>query len=131
MLLKSQISNIAIGSEEWHKARRARLTSSEIHCLMGEKPFTQGAMSYLYTKVGEEISGVSDRSEIETEGTAHGLVYEPEAVRKYGERKGYKFLVTQKLIIDPLQPYSCTPDFLIVTSESTDNTAYNVIPGEV
>jgi len=131
MLLKSNISSIQHGSDEWFMARCSRFTSSENYNLVGEKFLTAGCLSYIYRKVGEGISGIPVRKEIETEATAHGNIYEPEAIRKYAVSKGLQFVVTRKFIYNPNTQFGCTPDFIIVESESTDKLAYNVITGEV
>lgn len=118
-------------TEEWFQARLSRFTSSDNHYLMGEKPFTQGAMSYIYRKVGEELTGVPARDSIESAATAHGNIYEPAAIRRYAEKRGIKFLVTQKLIYGENDKCSSTPDAIEILSERTDCDGYNVKPVEV
>src|SRR5258707_6629249 len=131
MLLKSHITNIEIHSDAWFAGRLAKFTASEIHHLMGEKPFTQGALSYIYRKVGEELSGLPCRDEVDTNATRHGNLYEPEAIQKFGEREGLQFVVTQKLIHNPETRFSCTPDALIINKENIDELSYNVSTLEV
>jgi len=131
MLLKSKISQITINTEEWLQERLSRFTSSENHFLMGEKPFTQGALSYIYRKVGESLSGVAERNSIENEATTHGNVFEPEALRKYQQKFGVQFLVTQKMIIGANEQFSSTPDAIQILSETSDGLGYRVKPIEV
>lgn len=131
MLLKSQISNIEINTEQWHQERLFRFTSSENYNLMGEKPFTQGAMTYIYRKVGEENSGVAEKDNIETEATSHGNVYEPECLRKYKAQEGIEFMVTQKMIIGTNPRFSSTPDAIHVLSATGDGLGFNVEPIEI
>ncbi len=131
MLLKSNISNIEIHSEEWFSGRLARFTASEIHNIMGDKWPTVGATNYCYRKVGEELTGISCRDEIDTNATKHGLMYENHAIRKYAQSIGVDFVIVQKLIFSPESRFACTPDFLIVHNESQDQLSYNVSTGEV
>lgn len=131
MLLKSRISPVEMHSEQWHSERSSRFTSSENYNLMGEKPFTQGAISYIYRKVGEELTGVPARDSVDTPATIHGNVFEPEALRKYKAKMGIEFLVTQKLIYGESERFSSTPDAIEILSERSDCEGYNVKPIEV
>lgn len=131
MLKKEWISKIEMHSDEWHQGRLGRFTSSEIHCLMGEKPFTQGALSYIYRKCGEDVSGVACRDEVDNSATRWGLLHENEGLKIFGQKIGIKFLVTQKLIREEGSRFSSTPDALIVHGESSDQTAYNVSTVEI
>jgi hypothetical protein len=131
MLQKSHISDIRIHSDEWYQGRLAKFTASDIHALMGEKPYQKEFMSYVYKKVGEELTGLPARDEIDSPATRHGLLYENEAIRKYGEQKGLEFVVTQKLITEPGSRHGCTPDFLEIVAEKLDKMAYEVVTGEV
>jgi hypothetical protein len=135
MLHKSFISNIKIYSDEWHMIRSGRLTSSRIHVLMGEKALSQGAMSYIYQKAGEAITGHNTEGpddEVEDENTAWGVQYEPEALNKFGLTMGLKYLVVQKVIFDPAGRSSSTPDGIwIIDSSVTQEDSYNVATIEV
>lgn len=113
-------------SEEWRMGRLARATASEWHYWMGDKPYTQGAMSYLYRKLGEESTGLPCRDEVNSIATEHGHKFESEGLVKFGKAKGLEYLVTQTLIVQPDSRFSCTPDALIVHSESEDKLSYNV-----
>lgn len=127
MLQKTKISKVKIHSEEWHRARLGKFTSSEIHLL-----FTGQAISYIRRKVGEEMTGKSSKGEIDTEATRWGSFHEAEALTKFGQCQGHEFLVVQQLICDPDNgKFGGTPDGLIVTRESTDGTEYEVETVEV
>lgn len=131
MLLKNNISNIRIHSDEWYAGRLAKFTASEIHSIMGEKFETTGAINYIYRKVGEEMTGVACKDEVDTSATRHGLLYEPEAIKKFGDLKGLEFVVTQCLITQPESRFGCTPDLIIPVSYSKAKKSYDVITGEV
>lgn len=116
-------------SDAWYAGRLGKFSSSMIHTLMGKTPFTDGAMTYIMERVGEELSGQPAKREIDTDATRWGLLYENEAIKKFGATMGLEFLVVQKLIVVPETRFSSTPDFLIVRKEHGD--AYDVSTGEV
>src|SRR5690606_23818402 len=127
MLHKSKISQVKIYSDEWHQARLAKFTSSEIFNLGGGS-----AMPYIRRKVGEELTGKPSRGEIDTDATRWGNFYEAEAVTKFGISKGLDFLIVQQLICDPDNGrFGGTPDALIPIRESPDGTEYEVETVEV
>lgn len=135
MLHKNFISNIQIYTEEWQMIRLGRFTSSRIHVLMAEKSLTEGAMSYIYQKAGEFITGQTteeDTDVVEDENTAWGVLNEPEALKKFGISMGIKYLITQKIIFDPKGRTSSTPDALwVIDSSVTVDDCYNVATVEV
>lgn len=131
MLDKKHITNIPMLSEAWRMGRLAKFTASEIHYLMGEKPFTVGAMSYIYRKVGEELTGLPCRDQVDSIATEHGHKFEEPAIKLFAEIKGINILVTQKLIFAPDTRCSCTPDVIIPISESEDKLFWQVETGEV
>lgn len=131
MLKKSKISNVKMLSDEWHAARLGKFTSSEIFLLMKPSGFEEGAMNYVRRKVGEELTGKSAKGEIDVEATRWGAFYESEALTKFGKQKGIDFLIAQQLICDPESRFGCTPDGLIVTRVSPDETEYEVETVEV
>jgi putative phage-type endonuclease len=132
MLKKSHISNIEIYSDEWHQFRLGKFTSSRIHAIMGES-LTEGFVTYVDQKVGEEMTGQTTAydEEIEDENTAWGRQYEPEALKKFQVENKVNFLVTQKMISNPKSRFSSTPDAIWVHGESLDQTEYNVSTLEV
>lgn len=126
MLKKESITPVIMGTDEWFAGRLGRFTSSEIYHLMGAKGIGEGGYSYIYRKVGEELSGLPCRREISTEATEHGNVYETENLRKFGEKMGLNFVVTQTLIRPKDSRFASTPDALIDFGESQDGTERNV-----
>lgn len=126
MLKKSKISGIKILSDEWHQARLAKFTSSEIDRSIGS-----GFIRYVREKVGEELTGKSAKTEVDTEATRWGSFYESEAIMKFGRKTGLEFLVTQQLVTEPGSRFGCTPDGLIPIRESPDKTEWEVETVEV
>lgn len=126
MLKKSKISGVKILSDEWHANRLAKFTSSDIDRLIGH-----GFIRYVREKVGEELTGKSAKTDIDTDATRWGAFYEAEALQKFGRKMGLHFLVTQQLICDKESRFGCTPDGLIVIRESPDETEYEVETVEV
>lgn len=131
MLNKAHISRIKPGSDEWMMARRGKLTSSEIYNIMGDYFWTTGCQSYLYRKVGEMLTGIPATSEINTEATAHGLINEANAIRKFALSYGFKHVVCQQLIAIPDSKCGSTPDGIIILNESLDEQMWNVMTAEV
>lgn len=127
MLRKDWIrKDIVMLSEEWFAGRLARLTASEWYHCMGEKFETIGCINYIYRKVGEELSGLPCRDEINTQGTEHGHRYEADNLRQLMKIKDIPFLITQQLISAPDSRFGATPDALIFHSESSDGLHHNV-----
>ncbi len=131
MLKKSHISAIKAGSQQWYDERLAKFTSSEIHFLTYPTGLTDGSLSYIRRKVGEELTGKSSKEEIDTVATRHGLQHEEAAVRKFGIKAGLEFVVVQQLISPPGTRFGGTPDALILLRESPDQTEYEVETVEV
>jgi hypothetical protein len=88
-------------------------------------------MSYIYRKIGEELSGLVCRDEVDTVATEHGKKFESQGIIEVGKQLGIEFVVTQKLITAPDSRFSCTPDFLILHNESIDKKFWNVSTGEI
>ncbi len=120
------ITDCVIHSDAWFYGRLSKLTASEWYCFMGEKLKAKGAQSYIFRKVGETLSGIPSRKEISTESTEHGHIYEKENLIQFMKAMNVEFMVQQKLITEPESPFGCTPDALIVISEKSDKTAYQV-----
>jgi hypothetical protein len=135
MLHKSFISNIQIYSEDWHRIRLGRITSSKASVLMAASSMTDGALSYIYQKAGESITGHTteeDTDVVEDENTAWGILNEPLALQKFGIRMGIKYLITQKVIFDPNGRTSSTPDAIwVIDSSVIQENCYNVATVEV
>ncbi len=131
MLLKSSISKIEIYSDEWYAHRLSKFTSSGIAALTAEKMGNEAALTYIYKKVGESLTGTRSSIEVDTEATQWGLAYETEGLKKFGEQMGLKFITTQTLIWNIDSLFASTPDALIVRKESTDGLAYDVSTVEI
>lgn len=131
MLKKSYITQVEIHSDEWHQGRLGRFTASEIYSIMGEKGIGDTGMKYIYRKVGEELSGLPYRDEIDTAATRHGLMYEAEAITELGKKMGWELVIVQKLITPPDSRFGCTPDFIVPIRESSDKLMWDVQTGEV
>jgi hypothetical protein len=132
MLKKSHISGIEIYSEDWHKYRIGRGTSSKIHAICGEQGFGKAGDTYIYQKVGESLTGKSNDKELDfDEDLEWGKLYETEAINVFAKRMGIRLLVTQKLISDPDGNFSSTPDAIWVHGEcKIDTTEYSVSTAE-
>jgi len=133
MLHKNKITKIQINTDEWKRARMGKFTSSMIYKLMGEQ-----YNRYVRQKVGElmikddyweEMSFVS--TEVDTAATRWGSLYESEAIQKFAEKQGIRYIVTRNLIHEQGSLFACTPDGLIVKRESPDGTEYEVETLEV
>lgn len=133
MLRKEQISKIKIYSEEWHQFRIGKLTSSKWSTQMTEKPLDKAALTYLYQKVGEVLTGqtASEDSEIENENTVWGLKNEPLAVQHFAEVKKVKFIAVQNIISSLDGRMSSTPDAIWIHNESINQEEYHVSTLEV
>lgn len=134
MLQKDRISGIRVQTPEWKVARLGKFTSSRIVSLMQKKENADGFMSYVYQKVGEELTGVpvdEEDSLSEINAIRWGLHYEPEALQKFGKAMGLQYLIVQQLISVPNTRFGCTPDGLIIHNESVDQLAYNASTVEV
>ena len=133
MLHKNHISKVEIYTDEWFKIRLGRFTSSRIHCLCGDEPYTKGAMTYIYHKIGELVTGQTTAEDevIEDENTAWGNQYEPEAIKKFGLKMGLEYLAVQKLILNEERNFSSTPDAIWVKGICKNQEEYNVRTVEV
>lgn len=135
MLKIEHISDVQIYTSDWDALRCGRFTSSKMHTLMGEKMWTDGAMSYIYQKVGEFVTGRSMAVEddiVEDENTQWGNEYESKALQTFAVFKGIEFLVTQKVITAPGSRFSSTPDGIwIINSSVVEKDSYNVASVEV
>lgn len=119
-------------SEEWHSSRLGKVTSSEVHFIMGDTKFlTTGCQTYLNRKVGETLTGKSVKADIDTDATRWGVMEEANAIRKFCQWKELNLIVCQQLITEPGSRYGSTPDGLIVNKESTCETMYDVSTVEV
>lgn len=137
MLRKDWITNVPMVdeggnlTEQWRAARLSKFTASEWHKMMGEKEFTQGALSYIYTRVGENLSGLPCRDDASNDATRHGHMYEKNGLDEVKRILKVEYLVTQKVISEPDSLFGCTPDGIIIKNVLQDDTGYEVETVEV
>jgi len=131
MLLKSKITQIEMLSDEWRLQRLFKFTSSKWYLLMGERGLGEQGLTYIRSKVGEFLSGVSSEVEFENDSTRHGNLYEVEGIKEFAKLMKIEFLVLQKLIHEQGSMTSSTPDALWVRKESTDKLSYDVSTIEI
>lgn len=124
MLKVEQISTVRIHTDEWRQQRLATFTSSPFYNLMGEKPYTTGAMTYIHERVGEELTGKPCNTEIITPATDWGLLHESDAIRLFCEFRQIPFLVTQVFIKSLTERNGSTPDAIVPIQKYSD--AYEV-----
>jgi len=96
-------------SEEWFKIRRGKITSSEIHKIMGEKGLTETAKTYLLEKVCENFGGVTEPAH--GQALDWGTELEPVAIEHYSkvtktEVEKASFIVANKF-------YGGSPDGIV------------------
>ena len=98
-------------SEAWFEIRKAKVTSSEIHKIMGRGDFSETAKTYLLEKVCELYGGVTEPAV----GAAlnWGTDLEPIAIDYYQEKTGLK--VDKASFIPAGDFYGGSPDGIITT----------------
>jgi putative phage-type endonuclease len=98
-------------SEAWFEIRKAKITSSEIHKIMGRGDFSETAKTYLLEKVCELYGGVTEPAV----GAAlnWGTDLEPVAIEYYEEKTGLK--VDKASFIPAGDFYGGSPDGIITT----------------
>ncbi len=80
------------GTKEWHMARLGKVTASQFAVLLGKarsksQPFSDGAMTYLYTLVSERLTGIY-ADEVDTFSTRWGKELEEAARGTYQWQTG-------------------------------------------
>ena len=136
MLLKSKISKHQLSldpalNEAYYAARLGKFTASKISCCIGATKVPDGGITYIRTRIGEELTGVSSEKEISTEEMQWGLTYERDALQRFGELKKLDYLLVQRLVFEEGSKFGCTPDGLWVKLESEDKLSYEVSTVEV
>lgn len=129
-------NSLVQGTDDWHLSRIGRFTSSEIHRLMKDVSremtdqelsdpgktknkttvvdlslLSDGAMTYVYEKVAEDLTGLPAKAEVDSDATRWGKEWEPEARKMY--ERVFKVQVQEvgNIIID--KRTSGSPDGLI------------------
>lgn len=136
MLLKTKISEHQLSldpvlNEKYNAARLGKFTASRISCCMMPKGIGDGGLSYIRSRIWEDLSGVTSDKDVSTEEMQWGLEYERTALKEFGELKGLDYILTQRLVFEPGTKFGCTPDGLWVKSESSDKLSYEVSTIEV
>jgi hypothetical protein len=145
MLLKSKITDVPMYSGEhyfdgWLLGRLGKFTASKISCCMQPKGLGDGAMTYIRSRVFEELNGISSEKEVSTEEMQWGLKYEMDALKAFVkhkdipiDEKGRVPIIVQKLVSDKDSKFGCTPDGIWVQQEfeKEDGTWLKVAPQEV
>jgi putative phage-type endonuclease len=97
-------------SEEWFKIRKGKITSSEIHKIMGAKDtMTDTAKTYLLEKVSESLGGYA--ALVQGIALDWGTELEDLAIKEYSEKTGT--LVEKASFIPVGEYYGGSPDGLI------------------
>lgn len=96
-------------SPEWFEIRKGRITSSEIHKIMGKKDLSETAKTYLLEKVCEVYGGVAEPAT--GPALTWGIELEPVAIGHYEE---YNQLKVEKASFIPVGDYyGGSPDGII------------------
>lgn len=136
MLLKSKITEVPMYSGEhyfdgWLLNRLGKFTASKISSCMRPKGLGEGGLTYIRSRIGEELTGVSSEKQIMTEDMLWGLKYERTALEMFGELKKLDYLIVQKLVCEAGSKFGCTPDGIWVKSENIEKGELTVRTVEV
>lgn len=129
-------SELIQGSDQWLQSRVKRFTSSEKYRLMTDvtRPMTDaeladpgrtkgkttvvdlellsdGAMTYVYEKVAEELTGMPAKAEVNSAATEWGTEWEPEARKMYERALRVNVMQVGNIIFS--ERFSGSPDGLI------------------
>lgn len=96
-------------SPEWFNARKGRITSSEIHKIMGEKNLSETAKTYLLEKVSEKFGGYKES--ISNAALEWGTELEPTARNIYQASTGLNVVTCS--FIEMHEYYGGSPDALV------------------
>ena len=95
-------------NREWIKARKGRITASQIYRVMGT-PLVRG--TYLLELLMERLVGEIEEQAV-TEAMEIGIARESQAARRYEEETG-RSLIQGYWIWDQKQGFGATPDFVV------------------
>lgn len=130
-LLKSKISDTPMYEGEhyfdgWLLSRLGKFTASKIYTCMRPKGIGDGGLTYIRSRIGEEMTGQSSEKQIMTEDMLWGLKYEREALQRFGELKKLDYLIVQKVVCEPGSKFGCTPDGIWINSENKEKGTVTV-----
>jgi putative phage-type endonuclease len=93
-------------SPEWFEIRKGKITSSEIHKIMGKEGFSETAKTYLLEKVSEQLGGTSANAT----GPAleWGTQWEPVATEHYADTTNTKVDTASFIVYN--DDYGGSPD---------------------
>ena len=96
-------------SQEWFNIRKGKMTSSEIHKIMGKEGLSETAKTYLLEKVSESLGGFAASAT----GPALGWGTDLESMGSevYGEKTGYKVDRASFMVVNDY--YGGSPDGLV------------------
>lgn len=98
-------------SPEWFEIRRGKITSSEIHKIMGKSDLTETAKTYLLEKVCEHFGGYTEPAT--GQALEWGTELEPVAIQHYEQVTGVKVEKASFIPVDDF--YGGSPDGLIAS----------------
>ena len=96
-------------SDEWFKIRKGKITSSEIHKIMGKEGLGETAKTYLLEKVSEDFGGSA--TSVSGPALDWGIQWEPVAVEHYSDT--LKRQVDKTSFIQVNENYGGSPDGLV------------------
>lgn len=95
-------------SPEWFQVRRGLFTASRLYELINtpkEKP-----RPYIIEKVAETLTGESQESDYISEDMAHGVEYEPVAIKWFSKLTGIRVEENSEFVKHPDLHFGATPD---------------------
>lgn len=98
-------------SPEWFEIRKGKITSSEIHKIMGKSDLTETAKTYLLEKVCEHFGGYTEPAT--GQALEWGTELEPVAIQHYEQATGVKVEKASFIPVDDF--YGGSPDGLIAS----------------
>ena len=97
-------------SPEWYKVRVARFTASRLYDLISKPKDKTLPKPYIIEKVAESLTGESQDSGYFDENMAHGVEYEPLAIKWFSKTSGFKVEENSEFIMHPDLNFGATPD---------------------
>lgn len=99
-------------SDAWYRARRGKITSSEIHKILGKDLTTETSTTYLLEKVAEKLGGQEGAGDtVMVASLAWGIELEPVAVDLYNSTREQK---AEKASFMPMNEYyGGSPDGIV------------------
>lgn len=124
MIKLENISHTAVHTDEWHRERLGRITASPFYRLISDKKdWTDGALTYIYEKAGEVITGERADEEFFNNDVDWGNANEADAIKWSAKNIGLSILRDtvsggSHRFIRNGEYSGCTPDALLVKDMS-------------